>query len=157
MTKYTVEIEIPPDCDIEQAGETVTIDVDDTEYVLAAARSAGIWLPADCQQGWCTICAARLVSGTIDQSHSKRYYEVDGEAGFALICTARPRSALRIHACQHEAMLDHRAAHDLPPGSAKQQECPSRSVCVWTAGQGKDDSLPEKSHKERRSSLYFCG
>lgn len=122
MSRYTVRIEIPSACDVEQAGETVTIDVDETEYVLAAARAAGIWLPANCQQGWCTTCAARLLEGEVDQSHSKRYYEVDDREGFTLICTARPRSDLRIRACQHATMLDHRAAHDLPPGNAKQRE-----------------------------------
>jgi len=116
---HTVEISIPDDCDVEQAGETVSIEVAEDEYVLAAARSAGVWLPADCQQGWCTTCASKLVEGEVDQSDARRYYDVDEEAGFVLICTAKPRSDLAIEACKHEAMLDHRADHDLPPGKTK--------------------------------------
>jgi len=119
VANYTVEVEVPPDCDVEQAGQTVTIEVDEDDYVLDAARKAGVWLPADCQQGWCTTCAAALLDGEVDQSDSRRYYDVDAEAGLILPCTGKPRSDLRIRACQHERMLDHRAAHDLPPGSSK--------------------------------------
>ena len=119
MSSYTVALEIPADCDVEQAGETVEIEVAEDEYVLAAAREAGIWLPADCQQGWCTTCAAELLSGDIDQSNAKRYFETDEEASMILSCTAKPRSDLRIRACQQDEILDLRADHDLPPGNVK--------------------------------------
>ena len=89
------------------------------DYVLDVARASGIWLPADCRQGWCTTCAAELLSGEVDQSDARRYYDVDEEAGLVLICTARPRSDLRLRACQHDRMLDHRTEHDLPPGRSK--------------------------------------
>ncbi|WP_128478155.1 2Fe-2S iron-sulfur cluster-binding protein [Halorussus pelagicus] len=119
MSTYTVVIEIPADCAVEQAGETVEIEVPESEYVLSAARSAGVWLPADCQQGWCTTCAAKLLSGEVDQSDARRYYEEDEEADLILSCVAKPRSDLRIRACQNDAMLDHRAEHDKPPGQSK--------------------------------------
>jgi ferredoxin len=121
VTVHTVEIVVPEDCAElpEHAGETVEIEVSEGEYVLAAAREAGVWLPADCQQGWCTTCAAELLTGEVDQSDARRYYGIDREADLFLPCTAKPRSDLRIRACQHGAMLDHRAEHDLPPGSSK--------------------------------------
>ena len=115
MTTFSVEIEVPDDCDMEQAGETVRVEVSENEYVLAAARAAGVWLPAFCQQGWCTTCAAELLEGEIDQSDSRRYYDVDAEANLVLPCTGTPESDLRIRACQHDEMLAHRDAHDLPP------------------------------------------
>ena len=116
---YDVTIEVPEGAEIDQAGESVTIPVRENEYVLAAARREEVWLPADCQQGWCTVCAAELLEGEVDQSRAKRYYEEDREAGLVLSCVARPRSDLRIRAFQEEAMLDHRAAHDRPPGRSK--------------------------------------
>ena len=119
VTTYTVELDVPEDCDVEAAGERVEIEVAEDEYVLAAARSEGIWLPADCQQGWCTTCAARLLSGEVDQSAAKRYYDVDEAADLILTCVAKPRSDLRVRVCQQETMLDHRAEHDLPPGRSK--------------------------------------
>ena len=119
METYQVTLHVPADMDIGTDEETVTIPVADSEYVLAAAREAGYWLPADCQQGWCTTCAARLRSGTVDQSDSRRYYDVDEAADFILPCTAKPRSDLEIEVGAYDAMLDHRAEHGLPPGSSK--------------------------------------
>ncbi len=119
MSRYTVEIEVPEDCDVEEAGETVVIDVSDDEYVLAAARNRGIWLPADCQQGWCTTCAGELLSGEVDQSDARRYYDEDREGDMILTCTAKPCSDLEIEGCQYEEMMEHRAKHDKPPGRSK--------------------------------------
>lgn len=108
MDRYTVEIRVPEACAVEQAGEKVEIDVLEDEHVLAA-RSEGLWLPADCKQGWCTTCAAELLSGEVDQSDAKRYYEEDSEEGMILTCTAEPRSDLSIRACQYDEMLEQRA------------------------------------------------
>lgn len=119
MTDHTVEIVVPEDCDVPQAGETVTVEVAETEPILTAARRGGPWLPADCQQGWCTTCAAELLEGEADQTHAKRYYDVDAEVGLIPTCVARPRTDLRIRACQEEAMLEHRAANGLPPGRSR--------------------------------------
>ena len=118
-TTYRVEIVVPEDADSDRAGETVEIEVGEEEYVLAAARNQGLWLPADCQQGWCTTCAAELLEGEVDQSDAKRYYEVDDDEDMILICTAKPRSDLRIRSHQHREMLEHRAEHDKPPGKSK--------------------------------------
>lgn len=115
MTDYTVEIAVPEDCDMAEAGETVSVVVDEDEYVVAAARAQGVRLPATCQQGWCTDCAATLLTGEVDQSTAKRYYDVDAEADLILPCVARPESDLRIRACQADAMRVHRDEHDLPP------------------------------------------
>ncbi|HET7324175.1 MAG TPA: 2Fe-2S iron-sulfur cluster-binding protein [Halococcus sp.] len=119
MSSHTVAIEIPAECDVEQAGETVEIEVPENQYVLDAAYDAGIDLPSSCRQGWCTTCASKLEAGEVDQSDSRRYYDVDEEADFSLICTAKACSDLHIRACQHDEILDHRAAHDLPPGNSK--------------------------------------
>lgn len=118
-TTYSVEIVVPEDADSERAGEVVEIEVEEEEDVLAAARNEGLWLPADCQQGWCTTCAAELLEGEVDQSDAKRYYEVDDDEDMTLICTAKPRSDLRIRSHQHREMLEHHAEHDKPPGKSK--------------------------------------
>lgn len=114
-----VELVIPEDADTERAGETVTIEVPAEEYVLRIARQEGVWLPADCQQGWCTTCAVRLLDGEVDQADARRYYDADEKEGLVLACTATPRSDLRLETHQQEAMLEHRADHDLPPGNVK--------------------------------------
>lgn len=119
MTTYTVEIVVPDDAGLDRAGETVAVDVPESESILAAARRQGLWLPADCQQGWCITCAAKLLEGEVDQSNARRYYDVDDEEGFILTCVAKPRSDCRIRGLRYDEMLDHRAEHDLPPGRSK--------------------------------------
>lgn len=119
MATHTVEIVVPEHADLPDAGETVELVVDGSETILGVARANGVWLPADCQRGWCTTCAAQLLEGDVDQSNARRYYAIDEERDFILTCIAKPQSDLRIVACQHKEMIDHRATHDLPPGNAK--------------------------------------
>lgn len=94
-------------------GET-TIAVRDDEFILDAARRAGLILPSLCERGWCITCAVRIESGCVNQSAALRYYEADRQAGFALICTARPCSDLRLRPGATEEMRQHRDAHHLP-------------------------------------------
>jgi ferredoxin len=84
------------------------------EFVLQAGLDHGIELLYLCLQGWCITCSARLVEGHVDQSASRRYYPADREAGFALICTARPLSDLKLISHQKDAMRQHRLALHLP-------------------------------------------
>jgi ferredoxin len=116
---WTVKIVIPEDADSDDGGETVELTVDPDETILAAARTAGVWLPADCQQGWCTTCVGRVTEGTVAHPHAKRFFEEDDEAGFALLCTAKPRSDLTVITHQYEEFLTHRAEHNRPPGRSK--------------------------------------
>ncbi|WP_049921198.1 2Fe-2S iron-sulfur cluster-binding protein [Halopiger djelfimassiliensis] len=118
-TIWNVELRVPEDADLEAAGESHTIEVREDEFVLAAARSAGIWLSADCQQGWCVTCAAKLLAGEVDQRHAKRYYPEDEAEGFVLTCVAQPRSDLVLEVERYDEMLRHRADHDRPPGRSK--------------------------------------
>jgi ferredoxin len=90
------------------------VDVAPEEYILESGRRAGLDLPSMCEQGWCTTCAVRVLEGEIDQSDSRRFYPEDREAGFGLICTGKPRSALRLRTHQHNAMRDHRREQGLP-------------------------------------------
>lgn len=92
----------------------IAITVRGDEFVLDAARQAGLVLPSLCERGWCITCAAKIVSGSIDQSAALRYYAADQQAGFALICTARPLSDLHLLPQTVEEMRAHRHAHHLP-------------------------------------------
>jgi ferredoxin len=95
-------------------GREVQVSVADNEYVLDAGVNAGLDLPYMCLQGWCTTCAARLLSGEVDQSEARRYYPQDKAAGFVLLCSAYARSDLRVLTHQKEEMRRHRQALGLP-------------------------------------------
>lgn len=92
----------------------VTIGVRADEFILEAARRQGLELPSLCEQGWCITCAVKVLSGSIDQSASRRYYEEDREGGFALPCTGRPLSDLHLRPGALEEMRAYRDAHHLP-------------------------------------------
>jgi ferredoxin len=84
------------------------------EHVLDAARRSGLKLPSACEQGWDIACACQVIEGALDHSDARRYYRQDEEAGFALICTAKALSDLRLRTHQTDAMRRHRLAHGLP-------------------------------------------
>jgi len=95
-------------------GSTRSLRCGAEEHILDAARNVGIDLPSSCEQGWDLACAVRVLAGKLDHSDARRYYPEDEEAGFALICTATPRSDLRLRTHAGDAMRRHRLDHDLP-------------------------------------------
>ena len=96
-------------------GGSRTIGVASTEHIWDAARDAGVILPAICHQGRCLTCAGRLLDpGEFDQSDSVSYFPQDRTAGFILLCTARPRSNLRIQTHLQTEMREHRKKCGLP-------------------------------------------
>lgn len=107
LERFTINVEYPD-------GTSGSFEASAHEYILDAARRAGLELPSLCERGWCLTCAALVLEGEVDQSDSLRYYEEDREAGFALLCTGKPRSNLRLLACQTAAMRQHRDSCGLP-------------------------------------------
>src|SRR5438477_4690003 len=81
----------------------------ETEFVWDAAARNGIVLPAICHQGRCLTCACRVLSGVIDQTSSNSFFAEDKKAGFALICTGKPRSPLRLRTHHQSKMREHRS------------------------------------------------
>lgn len=96
-------------------GSQACLEVAEDEFILVAAYRAGLDLPSMCLQGWGLTCTGRVEGGgEWDQSAARRYFPQDREAGFILLCTARPLSDLRIRTHQREALRDHRLALGLP-------------------------------------------
>src|SRR5437016_6639536 len=92
-----------------------SIQVSRDSHIWDAAFAAGVVLPALCHQGRCLTCAGRLEGGgEVDQSDSVSYFPADREAGFVLLCTGKPRSALRIRTHQQDQMRQHRREKGLP-------------------------------------------
>lgn len=95
-------------------GQERTVEAGGDEYVLAAARRAGLTLPSRCEMGWDLACAVRVVAGKLDHRDARRYYDADEKEGFALVCRARACSDLRLRTHQARAMRDFRRANHLP-------------------------------------------
>jgi ferredoxin len=99
---------------VTPGGMEVSAEARDDQYLLDVAAAAGLELPFMCLQGWCTTCAGRILEGAVDQSESRRFYPQDAAAHFVLLCSAYPRSDLRILTHQKEAMRSHRQSLGLP-------------------------------------------
>ena len=91
-----------------------SIQCDEDEHIWDAAARADIRLPAICHQGRCLTCAGKLLEGCVDQRDTDSYFPQDRAKGFVLLCTAKPRSDLRILTHQQDEMRRHRLAHGLP-------------------------------------------
>jgi ferredoxin len=66
--------------------------VGEDQALLAALEAAGEVLPVGCRYGGCVTCAARLVSGEVEQRDARALKPWQLEQGYVLLCVARPRA-----------------------------------------------------------------
>lgn len=95
---YTVEI--------NYQGETQVIQVSEDQYILTAAEDAGLTLPNSCNAGVCTTCAAKILSGEVDQSEGMGLSPELQQQGYALLCIAYPRSDLKLEPGKEDEVYD---------------------------------------------------
>lgn len=75
--------------------------VNEDRPVLEAALASGLNLPHSCKSGHCGSCRARLKSGEIRYPGDRRplgLTEQEAQAGYVLLCQARPASDLTVEA-----------------------------------------------------------
>ena len=95
---YTVEI--------NNAGKTYTIQVPEEQNVLEAAQQQDIELPYSCSAGVCTTCAAKIISGEVDQTDGMGLSPELQAEGYALLCVSFPRSDLKLEAGKEDEVYD---------------------------------------------------
>lgn len=67
-------------------GLDTQIQVFDGEFVLDAADRCAVDLPSSCRNGGCTVCAGRLISGTMEMEDQYVLETEHIEDGFQLLC-----------------------------------------------------------------------
>lgn len=71
---------------------SISLTVDEDEYILDAAEEAGLELPYSCREGQCTSCVGKVLDGDIDHSEGTALDPMQRDDGFALLCITYPRS-----------------------------------------------------------------
>ncbi len=84
--------------EVELAPSGRKFGCDAGETLLSAALRQGLVLPYGCKNGACGSCKGKLLAGEVDYGvyQSKALPEQDRVLGFALLCCATPKTALRL-------------------------------------------------------------
>ena len=80
---------------------------DAAQPILSAAHRANILMAYSCRSGQCGSCRGRVLEGDIEypQKFPDALSRQEAEQGYALFCSAYPRSDLRIELCPPDPEL----------------------------------------------------
>src|SRR4029079_107668 len=94
--------------------------VDHRKPLLQSLREQGVDLPYGCKYGGCITCAAKLISGRVEQKSQVALNKRQINNGYVILCVARPMSdcTLEVGVESHDKLyrnpfLDPLAAHEL--------------------------------------------
>jgi len=90
---------------VHLARSRLRFDVAPGETVLAAGLRQGLALPFGCQGGTCASCRVRLLEGRVEHApDSRALSQAERDAGYILMCQARPLSNLELQLHQPERL-----------------------------------------------------
>ena len=95
--------------------------VDGRRTLLASLRDEGIDLPYGCKYGACITCAAKLISGEVDQRTQVALNNRQIDNGYIILCVARPQSdiTLEIGVESHDKLYRNPFVDPLEPHELK--------------------------------------
>ena len=103
--------------------------VEGNRPLLDSLRDQGVDLPYGCKYGGCITCAAKLISGKVDQRRQVALNNRQINDGYIILCVARPKSdcTLQIGVESHDKLyrnpfLDPLKPHELKADIAKPKD-----------------------------------
>ena len=95
--------------------------VDRRRPLLDALEACGVSLPYGCRYGGCISCAAKLLSGEIDQRAAVELNRRQLADGYVLLCVARPLAdcTLEVGVESHDRLYRNPFASPLAPHELK--------------------------------------
>lgn len=113
MTKYNVTL-------VNRGG--ISYAVNSQRRLLDSLQEQGVDLPYGCRYGGCITCAAKLISGRVDQRAQVALNNRQINNGYVILCVARPVSdcSFEIGVESHDKLyrnpfLDPLQPHELKP------------------------------------------
>ncbi|MED5372414.1 MAG: 2Fe-2S iron-sulfur cluster-binding protein [Myxococcota bacterium] len=85
-------------------GLDVEIEAYAGEFILDAADRLAVDLPSSCRNGGCTVCAGRLVRGSMEMEEQYVLEDEHLDQGFRLLCCAAVTSDAEIETHQDEVV-----------------------------------------------------
>ena len=109
--------------------ENAIFQVEANRPLLDSLRDNGVDLPYGCKYGGCITCAAKLISGKVDQRRQVALNNRQISDGYIILCVARPISdcTLQIGVESHDKLyrnpfLDPLKPHELKADIAKPKD-----------------------------------
>jgi ferredoxin-NADP reductase len=68
----------------------VTINCAANQFILDAARAAGLRMPSSCAKGLCGTCKTKMISGQVDMKHGGGIRQREIDQGMILPCCSKP-------------------------------------------------------------------
>lgn len=84
--------EVPETFKVLLKNANLELDVPADKPIYQAALEAGVQLPIGCDYGGCITCAAKLIEGRVRQPGASALNKRQSQAGYVLLCVARPKS-----------------------------------------------------------------
>jgi ferredoxin len=98
-----------------------TLAIAEDQSIWDQADESGIRLPAGCLQGECSLCVAKLLEGTVDQSEQRFLSPQEIAIGYIVTCVAYPRSDCVLETHQ-ESVLYQSSLYKKAENSVKHQQ-----------------------------------
>ncbi len=105
------------------------VQVDKRQLLLDSLEAHGVSLPYGCKYGGCISCAAKLISGKVDQRAGVALNRRQLNDGYVLLCVARPMTncTLEVGVESHDKLYRNPfasplRADELKPGVANSLE-----------------------------------